>query len=252
MDVIGLGKKRPDGAKIVNLRKQKGMKQEDLANRANISVRLLRDIERSNHPVPATTITAIATALQTTPDEISLSTPDGTPDSSVSLLKLTAIRSGKDLSALASGATSFEWMLETDPSPVTAKDMQNLLMIVNRHVDWSSKDEFDEEPFGEIPRLARLQELLERLREQGVGVIAGKYVRHWLTRAKGDFFADFKPIPGKPKWAVGTAFTLCLHLVPAEKEEGDIQIWPGKSLDRLLKDAQLLPDDPDDDSEIPF
>src|SRR5262249_58938100 len=88
-DVIGLGRKRPDGAKIVHLRKQKGMKQEALAEKADkMSVRLLRDIERRNRPVLATTITAIATALQTTPDEIILSTPDGTPASSVPLLKL--------------------------------------------------------------------------------------------------------------------------------------------------------------------
>src|SRR5437762_3147315 len=67
-DVIGLGRKRPNGAKIVNLRKKQGLKQETLAERANnISVRLLRDIERRNHPVAATTLTAIATALQTTP-----------------------------------------------------------------------------------------------------------------------------------------------------------------------------------------
>jgi transcriptional regulator with XRE-family HTH domain len=257
-DVIGLGRKQPDGAKIVNLRKQKGLKQEDLANRGNISVRRLRDIERKNHPVPATTITAIATALETTPDEITLSTA-GTPDSSASLLKLTAIRSGKDLSALASSATSLEWELEADPSPVTAKDMQNLMKIVTRLVHWSTKDEFDEELFGEIPRLARLQELLERLREQGVGVIAGKYVRHWLTTTGDENFnlLNHTPIPGKPKWSIQTAFTLCLHLVPAEKEEGDIQIRPGKSLERLLEDAQRLPDDDNkrgdmDDDGIPF
>jgi transcriptional regulator with XRE-family HTH domain len=256
-DVTGLGRKRPNGPKIVDLRKQKGMKQETLAKEGNISVRTLREIENSNHPVPATTITAIATALQTTPDEITLSTPDGTPDSSASLLKLTAIRSGKDLSALASSATSFEWELEADPSPVTAKDMQNLMKIVTRLVHWTTKDEFDEELFGEIPRLARLQELLERLREQGVGVIAGKYVRHWLARTDDENFnfLNHTPIPGKPKWSIRTAFTLCLHLVPTEKEEGDIQIRPGKSLERLLEDAQRLPDDdskrfPDD--EIPF
>src|SRR5690349_796371 len=54
------GKKRPNGRKIVELRKEKGLKQEGLADGARISVRLLRDIERNNHPVPTTTITAIA------------------------------------------------------------------------------------------------------------------------------------------------------------------------------------------------
>ena len=126
-DVIGLGRKRPNGKKIVELRNKHGQKQEALAKKVSISVRVLRDIERSNHPVPATTITAIATALETTPDEITLSTPDGTPASSVPLLKLTAIRSAKDLNALAHDATQFEYALEVDPSAVTAPDMQWLL-----------------------------------------------------------------------------------------------------------------------------
>jgi transcriptional regulator with XRE-family HTH domain len=255
--VIGPGRKQPDGAKIVNLRKQKGLKQEDLAKRGNISVRTLRDIERSNHPVPATTITAIATALQTTPDEITLST-DGTPDLSVSLLKLTAIRSAKDLSALASGASEYDWKLEAVPSSETAKDMQHLMTIVRRLVfsSWRhEKDEFDAEEFGEIPRLARLQELLERLRERGVGVIAGKYATYSLIKTVDyDLVSDIKHIPDYPKWLIKTTFCLCIRLVPAEKQEDDIQFYPGKSLDRLLEEVKSLPDDsselPDDD--LPF
>jgi transcriptional regulator with XRE-family HTH domain len=256
-DVFGLGRKRPDGSKIVNLRKQKGLKQERLADEANISVRLLRDIEKSNHPVPATTITAIATALQTTPDAVTLSTPDGTPDSSVPLLKLTAIRSAKDLNALASDATVYEWTLETDPSPDTATVMQNLMIIVRRLVEPWQHDEFDQEAFGEIPRLARLQQVLQQLRELGVGVIAAKYVRHSLVKEEDiDPFSTFTPIPGKPKWAIRTEFILRLHLVPAEKLEGDVRLKHGKSLERLLKEARDLPDDDkkpgDMDDEIPF
>ena len=244
-EVIGLGRKRPDGNKIVNLRKQKGLKQERLADEANISVRLLRDIEKSNHPVPATTLTAIATALQTTSDEITLSTPaDGTPASSVSLLKLTAIRSAKDLSALARDVTQLEYALEVDPGPETAKDMQHLMKIVRRFVDsryvrpWEEKDEFDGESFGEIPRLARLHQLLEQLREQGVGVIAGRYVRHSLSRTGNeDLVSTFTPIRGNPEWSIKTDFILCLHLVPAEKQEGEIHIVPG-SFDRLVEEAR--------------
>lgn len=252
-DVIGLGRKQPDGAKIVNLRKQKGLKQEDLANRANnISVRLLRDIERRNHPVPATTITAIATALQTTPDEITLSAPGRALAPTVPLLKLTAIRSAKDLSALASDANQYEWELEVDPSPVTAPPMQSLMSIVRRLVHrWDWKDEFDAEPFGEIPRLARLQELLNQLRDQGVGVIAGKYARHSLEKTD-EFGFEFEPIPGT-KWSIKTEFILCLHFVPGEKQEGDTRIWPGKPLDRLLAEARRLAAAPGDmDDEIPF
>lgn len=38
-------------------------------------------------------------------------------------------------------------------------------------------DEFDEEPFGVISRLARLQDLLTGLRRNGVNVVAGAYTR---------------------------------------------------------------------------
>jgi transcriptional regulator with XRE-family HTH domain len=240
------------------LRKEKGLKQEDFAKKGNISERLLREIERRNHPVPATTITNIATALQTTPDEITLSTPDGTPVSSVPLLKLTAIRSAKDLNALASGASDYEWNLEVDPSPSNAPTMQSLMMIVRRLVQpYENQDEFDGQHFGEIPRLARLQQLLEQLREEGVGVIAGKYVRHSLVKKKDEnFFSFLTPIPGKPEWAIKTEFTLCLRLVPAEKQEGDVQLKRLKSLDLLLEEARDLPDDDkkggDMDDEIPF
>jgi hypothetical protein len=86
--------------------------------------------------------------------------------------------------------------------------------------------------------------LLEQLRNQGVGVIAGKYGRHSLVRADQDhFITTLTPIPGKPKWSINTHFILCLHFVPAEKQEGDIQIKPGKSLDRLLEVARHLPID---------
>jgi DNA-binding XRE family transcriptional regulator len=59
---MGIGKRQPDGKKIVKLREQKGLKQNVLARDAGVSERLLRDIERTNKPVPATTITAIAMA----------------------------------------------------------------------------------------------------------------------------------------------------------------------------------------------
>ena len=71
-EVMGLGTRQPDGRKIVKLRKQLEMKQEELAERARISVRHLREIERTNKSVPGTTITAIATVLKVTPGEIIL------------------------------------------------------------------------------------------------------------------------------------------------------------------------------------
>jgi DNA-binding XRE family transcriptional regulator len=71
-EVIGFGRRQLDGGKVVKLRKQLEMKQEDLAERAHISVRHLREIERTNKTVKGTTITAIATVLKVQPDEITL------------------------------------------------------------------------------------------------------------------------------------------------------------------------------------
>jgi hypothetical protein len=201
-------------------------------------------------------LTNIATALKTTSDEITLSTLTGTPASTLdgtpaaSLLKLTAIRSAKDLSNLASGATRLEYRLEVDPSTVTAPAMQSLLVIVDRLVRLRRKDEFDDQPFGDIPRLARLQELLAQLREQGVGVIAGKHVRRSLVRDSVEFWDESIP---DTRWSIRTEFILSLHFVSAEKQEDDIPVDPGKSIDRLKAEARLKEARGDDmDDEIPF
>ena len=71
---MGIGKRQPDGKKIVKLREQNGLKQNVLARDARISERLLRDIERRSKPVPASTITAIATALKVPAEEITIET----------------------------------------------------------------------------------------------------------------------------------------------------------------------------------
>ena len=92
---MGIGRKQPNGKKIVELRQQKGLKQELLARDARISERLLRDIERRNKPVAATTITAIATLLGATAPEITLSMPDKTSEASGYLLKLRVVRSAR-------------------------------------------------------------------------------------------------------------------------------------------------------------
>jgi transcriptional regulator with XRE-family HTH domain len=94
-EVTGLGRRQPDGGKIVKLRKQLEMKQEDLAERANMSVRTLREIERKNKSVPGTTITAIAAALKVPPHEITLpASNETTPDEDGRFrVKLKAVRS---------------------------------------------------------------------------------------------------------------------------------------------------------------
>src|SRR5262249_44824213 len=150
------GRKQPNGRKIVELRKEKGLNQEALAETAGYSVRLLRDIERNNHPVPTTTITDIAAALNVNPGDITLSTPDdfGQPKTR-SLLKLRVVRSATELSNLARSADDYEWSLYIDPSTATAADMQAVMTTAHRLVknydrvpqDSRWWDEFDEQLF---------------------------------------------------------------------------------------------------------
>ncbi len=183
--VLDHGRRRPNGKKIMELRKQKGLKQRSFAEEANISERTLRDIERKNHPVPTTIITAIAAVLKVNPSDITQSSPSSllAPlGKNQSLLKLKAIQSAKELSTLASGASEYQWRLEVDPKVATASRMQAVLQIVHRLVQGLrtdpdgypvGHDEFDSEQFGEIPRLARLQELLNELLTNEVAVLAG-------------------------------------------------------------------------------
>ena len=84
--VIGSGR-LPDGGKIVELRKRHEIKQADLAKRASISERQLRKIERENVTVPGTTVTAIATALKVSPDEITLRASNETVSTTMAALR---------------------------------------------------------------------------------------------------------------------------------------------------------------------
>ena len=221
-ELVDPGRKQPNGSKIVELRKRNGMKQEVLAGGADISVRLLRDIELKNYPIPSTTITAVATALKVQPAEITLATSDVSP--APNLLKLQAIRSAVDLSNLATRATEYEWSLKVDPNALTALDMQYVMIIVRRLVKGSTafaggyRDEFDKEHFGEIPRLARLNELLEMLRANGVGILAALFVYRRVDHKSGSL--------------------LLIHFVPHEVEE------------EVVSPDDYIPSDMDD--EIPF
>jgi transcriptional regulator with XRE-family HTH domain len=219
---MGIRKRRPNGKKIVELRQQKGLKQNGLAREAGVSERLLRDIERTNKPVSATIITQIATVLGVTGPEITLSTPDETLNASASLLRLRPVRA-TELNSLASSAHQYEWDLKADPSEATAEDMRQVMTILRRLVEGRherSEDEFDGVPFSTIPRLARLQELLEKLRANGVGVLAGSYVQNSVINKE-----------------LSTAVIICVHFVPSEVDEEVIRLPPQPSLD---------------DAEIPF
>ena len=235
---MGVGKRQPNGKKIVELRQQKGLKQNALALEARISERLLRDIERKNKSVSSTCITAIANALGATPAEIILSTSEETLTPSASLLKLRVIRDATDLASLASNAWHYQWKLNVIPNVATGEDMRQLMNIVHRlaRFPWryDDTDEFDGVRFGEISRLARLQELLEKLRAAGVGVLTGSYVRECdhISKESHEYYI----------YSLDTRrFIICVHFVPIDRDEEVIILEPPPSLD----------DGPREDGETP-
>jgi transcriptional regulator with XRE-family HTH domain len=213
-DVIGLGRKRPDGSKIVQLRKSRGLKQEALADLAGVSVRVLREVERRNHPLDTTTLTALATQLQVTADDIVLS--DARLGSALDRyrLKLRAVRSANGLYGLADTAGDWQWGLLLDPEVETQQEMQELLVIVRRYVRGRgpiTDDEFDDVSFGTIPRLAKLKNLVEALRTCGVHVLAGTYVFRWRDEEN----------------VVSRKTVLEVRFAPSDVEEHTIFIDPG-------------------------
>jgi transcriptional regulator with XRE-family HTH domain len=233
-EVVGFGRRRPNGLKIVELRKGNGLKQEVLAQQTGISVRLLRDVERRNHPLDTATLTALATELKVTADDIILvegSLPETvrtTPEYSPFRLKLKVVLSATVLSSMADRSSSYAWTLNVDPSTETASEMQQVMLIVRRMVDgchsFADHDEFDGMAFDQIPRLARLKEVLETLRDRGVNVLAGTHVYRW--RDEGGVLT-LKTI-------------LTLSFVNKEIEEESTFIDPG------------LPDSDVRDDDIPF
>jgi transcriptional regulator with XRE-family HTH domain len=237
--VIGLGRKQPDGKKVVELRKQLGLKQEVLADKVSISVRLLRDIETKNHPVPSTTITAIATELKVSPDQIIVPDQDQDDSEQYHALKLKPVRSASELANLCGEAHQYMWDVGVDPTSATAKEMQALLRTIRRLVVRSSTDEFDNEnatgpgadapdDFGLIARLARLQEALDTLRANGVGVLAASYYKNSITdRDKCHRWGPVPlPVPGTEQFwqCVGN---LEIRFVPGNVDENEISVDTG-------------------------
>src|SRR5262245_22926167 len=124
--MVGLGRKEPNGKKIFELRRKIGLKQEVLAVEVGVSVRTLRDIERKDHAIHSATITAIATQLKVSPEQITLSTPEDSQQHH--MLKLKPFRSAHQLSCLAEEAHQFNWGFNLKGK--TAKETQQLVGIV--------------------------------------------------------------------------------------------------------------------------
>jgi transcriptional regulator with XRE-family HTH domain len=239
------------------LRKKGEITQASLADKLDISERRLRDIEKKDHPVPATIITALAAELKVSLSEITLSIPDAPTSKTGPLLKLRAVRSATELSGLAKSASEYDWWLQIDPTTATAADMQAVMKIVHRFVRKLGRecqysvwgDDFDLDTFGEIPRLAFLHDLLTRLRTNGVNVIAGTYSRSRLRELEQDGDIPgvdeiYVRVPGTTiEKAFKTELVLKISFVPSDVEEKVVQIYTGPSLENFERVV---------DDEIPF
>jgi transcriptional regulator with XRE-family HTH domain len=198
---IGVGRRRPDGARIVAIRRQKGLKQEDLASRARMSVRTLRDVERSNHPIPATTITAIARELKVSSDEIILKTPeDSQDDQKLEEFSPQIMLREVDVDGLAQllrKANKIDWHL--DHLQLVDEKMCGLLeefgQAVNqfhRYFHDPIECEEDSDPFSLGAQLTHMKKrqvvakLMERLAEDRISVLGVEYL-HWRIRQDGIF-----------------------------------------------------------------
>ena len=103
-----------------------------------------------------------------------------------------------------------------------------------------TEDEYDDMTFGQIPRLARLQHLLEKLRANEVGVLAGNYVRRSLIDKDAVTPQDLVFPSRDGKRMIKSERRIRVHFVPSGVDEEVITI-PVNAVDP----------DPDDD-EIPF
>ena len=213
--MVGLGRKRPNGKKIFELRRKIGLKQEVLADEAGVSVRTLRDIERKDHAIHSVTITAIATQLKISPDQITLSTPEDSQQHH--MLKLKPFRSAHQLSCLAEEAHQFDWGFNFKGK--TAKETQQLVGIV-RSLEgklYSCAEPPSYYEFQWLHQLAQLQESLDVLSEGGVRVLAASYYQNSLASQKNKS-------PGMK--------VLVIRFVSGEVDELDVSIDPRPPLER--------------------
>lgn len=192
--VISIGRVIPDGKAIARIRKDKELSQEALAQQAKISQRLLRDIERRNHPVRKHCLLNIATQLGAPTEHIQLAQPAAVePDTMLrplpdTMLRLLPVEGALAMWEIARSADSLEWTLAVEPNSKTAQPMEAVLTILNRIVDGRPPldcdlDEFDRNnKFSDIARLSRLGELLQALTDGGICVLANTYLHHLDSR----------------------------------------------------------------------
>ncbi len=222
--VISIGRVVPDGEAIARIRQDKELSQEALAQQAKISQRLLRDIERRNHPIPKHRLLNIATQLGTPTERIQLAQPAAVePDTMLrplpdTMLRLLPVEGALAMWEIARSADSLEWTLAVEPNSKTAPPMEAVLTILNRIVDgrtpfdcdYSNHDEFDRNnKFSDIARLSCLGELLQALTDGGICVLANTYLHHLEPRGS-------KLPPQKRIWVMFTPAGTTSRTVPID------------------------------------
>ena len=133
--------------------------------------------------------------------------PDETLNATNPRSSSRAVRSASELYTLADRAGFYRVELKVIPSAATAEDMRQVMTILRRLVYGRRElDEFDALPFGEIPRLARLHELLE-----SSAPMAWAY---WQA------VTSIRPSPGPDErmWE-GAEVIICVYFVPSEVDE---------------------------------
>src|SRR6266404_2854305 len=229
---------RPDGAKIAELRNAKGLKQKALAESARISERSLREIEKRNHPLREHKLLELAKHLQTSIEDIkakeslggNVAPPAGkTPKkpSDPHKLELHPAEKANELWNLARRASKCNYMLMVEPTAKTAPLLEEVLVIVQRAYTITEDDYDRSHRYPNFHRLARLNEILGELSENGIGVLANT---NWCwcqdaageMKHKSELYVSFSPIERKSELV---SVNLDLDRDPATGE------WKEKTMD---------------------
>lgn len=177
----------PNGPKIIELRKSKGLSQRDVAEKSKLSERLLRDIERYSKKVTEYRLNNIANSLGTKVDAIKIhnletettSRNNGTKSNDPSQVELREIKTGKELYELASLCGRYTWNFSVEPTLETAPIMEGILTIVNCIVNGLTSrttDEYDQEyTHSDLFRVAKLGSLIRELIENGINTLGNTY-----------------------------------------------------------------------------
>jgi transcriptional regulator with XRE-family HTH domain len=183
----------PDGKRIKELRLQNGLPQKTIAGKANVSERLLREVENRNRVIDVEKAVDLATALGVPLEDIALkpSVPmvlksdETVKDANPYSLRINVVRFGNDLWTQARGCDSLTWAFVCKPTVVTAPLMEEVLKLVSRiMIRRPSHDEYDEYDreyaYPDLYRVARLNQIVDDLAAENVCIHSNTYLYNYL------------------------------------------------------------------------